>query len=198
MAEYLLRRFSRGPHSHFCGLYPAGCLDWLWLTVAPGWAVFAVGARAVAACAQVHGLVGSALTRLWALHSFSNDSNRRLSVRWTAQPNSVIPAALWGLTARVGICKVGLRAPLRVFGLRFLYNAVMLIRWHHWAAHRSSRLNYKPAAGGREGGVRCSLSRIAACLGLAIFKIFSSRILSPSSFPSFLLSLLPFSLFPPG
>lgn len=37
--------------------------------------MFAVGARAVAACAQVHGLVGSALTRLWALHSFSSDGN---------------------------------------------------------------------------------------------------------------------------
>lgn len=32
--------------------------------------------------------------------------------------------------------------------------------------------------------MRCSASRSAACLGLAIFKIFSSRILPPSSFPS--------------
>lgn len=42
-------------------------------------------------------------------------------------------------------------------------------------------------AGGRAGDVRCSASRSAACLGLAIFKIFSSRIVPPSFFPLFLL-----------
>lgn len=93
--------------------------------------------------------------------------------------------------ARVRVCKVGLSAPFRVVRPAFppqrcYANQVTSLR-------RSPQLRIKLQTGsGRASGreVCAALSRSAACLGLAIFKIFSSRILPPSCFPSSLLGNL--------
>lgn len=90
--------------------------------------------------------------------------------------------------ARVRVCKVGLRAPFR--SVRPAFPPQCCYANQVTSPRCSPQLPIKlqtgsGLAGRRAGGVRCSASRSAACLGLAIFKIFSSRILPPPSFPSF-------------
>lgn len=118
MADCLLRRFFRGPRSHFCGLYPTGCLDWLWLKVAPGWAVLAVGARAVAACAQVQ---GGLISGLWPASGPCTPFRviviviGYFSVRRGCPTEHCNSSSFVGPDrARVRVCKVGLRTPFRV------------------------------------------------------------------------------------